>query len=287
MSILSDKALLVSVNVSQWTATRLDKRATSDVTNRANADADAARVNKSLLPKEALADIVRIAGAARTFHYAQTLPWLFKGADILPAKLFRDYRDKMDGFKAEFLAAVDTFLTRYETFRQNAPRRLGSMFNPAEYPSRDEIERKFGFSVDYSNVPEADDFRVDIGDANVARIKADIEARSAAALASVSTSILERIADVLTSMVDRLSAYQPGTEDKRASGTFKDSLVGNVQKLCDILPSLNLTGDKRIDHLTSQLEALANVTPGTLRDSETVRQATKDRAADILSNVNE
>ena len=45
---LSDKALLVQLSISQWTARKYDKRATEQVNNANNAAMTAGRYNKSL-----------------------------------------------------------------------------------------------------------------------------------------------------------------------------------------------------------------------------------------------
>ena len=53
---LSRKAVLVSVNISQWTARKLDREVTDEVNASHGAQKDAGRYNKLLLEKEALAD---------------------------------------------------------------------------------------------------------------------------------------------------------------------------------------------------------------------------------------
>jgi hypothetical protein len=51
---LSRKATLVSVNVSQWTARRLDRKVTDEVNRQHNAAKDAGRYNKLLIEAEHL-----------------------------------------------------------------------------------------------------------------------------------------------------------------------------------------------------------------------------------------
>ena len=47
---LNDRALLVQLNVSQWTARKYDKSASKEVTTAHGASSAAGRFNKSLLP---------------------------------------------------------------------------------------------------------------------------------------------------------------------------------------------------------------------------------------------
>jgi hypothetical protein len=57
MSIAS-KAMVLNLQIGLWQGYRLDKEASRKVTQDANANQDAARVNKHLVPKDALADVV-------------------------------------------------------------------------------------------------------------------------------------------------------------------------------------------------------------------------------------
>jgi len=53
-----DNALVVNLNISMWSGHKLDKAKTSEVNHNANADSDASRVNKHLVSKTSMADIV-------------------------------------------------------------------------------------------------------------------------------------------------------------------------------------------------------------------------------------
>ena len=55
---LTERAMVMTLSISRWQGHRLDKEASRKVTSEAGAAADAARVNKHLVPKEALAPIV-------------------------------------------------------------------------------------------------------------------------------------------------------------------------------------------------------------------------------------
>ena len=65
MSIVND-SMIVNLQIGVWMGYRLDKSASQKVTADAGAVQDAARVNKHLIPKEALKPIVSAAGAVRS-----------------------------------------------------------------------------------------------------------------------------------------------------------------------------------------------------------------------------
>jgi hypothetical protein len=63
------------------------------------------------------------------------------------------------------------FLIVYDWKITDAQIKLGDMFNRDEYPTRDNLAGKFAFSLNYTPLPDAGDFRIDIGNEALAQIK--------------------------------------------------------------------------------------------------------------------
>ena len=75
-------------------------------------------------------------------------------------------------------------------------------------------------------------------------------------------------------MVERLS-------DPEA--VFRDSLVGNIVKLTELLPRLNLNDDPGLEQMRRQIEAtLCDYSPEQLRKDKTVRKEAVDSAKSVL-----
>ena len=108
-SLLSQKAVLASLSISQWSARKLDKKATEEIHARNHAEPHAGRYNKLLITREGLQKVQHAAGEARTFQYAMTQPWMDDGARLLPSALFIDYANRIRDLKAEFHHADDEF----------------------------------------------------------------------------------------------------------------------------------------------------------------------------------
>src|SRR5579864_489044 len=75
---LSRKAMLVSLKIGVWSASKFDKNVSDEVAQEKNASEDAGRYRKHLLPQFAkdgssLAKVKQAATAAREFHYDNTL----------------------------------------------------------------------------------------------------------------------------------------------------------------------------------------------------------------------
>jgi len=284
---IASRAMLCSVNVRQWTARKIDKKATREVTEANGASYDAARVNKLLVAKESLAEMVAIAGAARAAHLAMTLPWLDDGTRILPAMVFQRHTTTMRNYRERFEASVSAFCAAYPALVADAPRSLQGLYNPADYPSVDNIRARFGFRVSFSPLPDSNDFRVDMDSDVVAQIRADMERERADVLGSTVTLTAERMRETLESMVTRLSGYRTREETGgRAEGAFHESVVNSVRELVELLPAFNLTDDSRITDLTERMKAeLCGHSAAELKESADLRKDTIKAADDILAKV--
>src|SRR5215210_6768899 len=84
-SVLASRAMLRGVRISLWDGRKLDRAVSNEVNRQKNAQADAGRFNKQLVPLESLARVKSAAGAVRAVHSRYCLPWADNGLDILPA----------------------------------------------------------------------------------------------------------------------------------------------------------------------------------------------------------
>lgn len=277
---LSSRAMLVRLNVSQWTARKCDKKITGEVNRDHGASADAGRYNKNLLAADALKPVVQAVGAARTFHYANTLPWRDDGARILPAANFQEYKRGLAKLESEFRAAVDTFIGSYGCYVNDARARLNGMFSEADYPAVGKVRDAFSWSTSADPLPVAEDFRstmADIPAADIEALKADAAARMDQAVHGAMLDLWARLSDVVGAMAGKLS-------DEKA--IFRDSLVGNVADLCNILPRLNLAGDAVLESFRVRVaSSLAGLKPQELRDNGQARAAAAAEAQAIADKM--
>src|SRR5574337_1339570 len=163
--------MLATLNIAMWTARKHDKRVSAEVETAHAARGDAGRYNKLLVDKAALAPIEQIAGAARQEHYRRTLAWGNNNERLLPGSTFMDYTQTMKQFRSEFEQRVQALVNDYPRLRQEARQRLGTMYDPADYP--DEIASRFGFNISFMPVPSADDFRVNLNADAMEQIKTE------------------------------------------------------------------------------------------------------------------
>lgn len=283
---LASRALIVSVKISQWSGHAFDRQITAEVNETHKAAEDASRVNKRLLPKKAMEKIQKRANSIRTEFNERTLPWLDGGQRVLAAETYQAHADWFRAEKAAFEAEVSEFLTQYPAHVSAAKARLGDMFNAADYPSEEEIGKKFGIEMRTMTAPDTKDMRIALSDAQADSIRAEVERTMAEATTRAVSDVYRRVRDVCERMVDRLEAYQPAQKKgERAQNTFKNSLVENVRDLIKVMPSLNITGDPELTRLAQQLETICQHDADVLRMSSKVRKDTAAEAQAILDKM--
>jgi hypothetical protein len=274
---ITEKAMLVRLSISQWTARRFDLKATNHVISDYGAKRDSGRFNKLLVDLDAVKTYQKAANEARTFHYSNTLPWGDDGSRILPSKNYLPYTKKMRKLKESFEKSVNDFVDMYPGLIERAQNDLNGLFNKKDYPSPSDLPGKFNFSIGVVPVPAAGDFRVSLSEDEVEQIRADIEARVQDSIAAAMRDAWDRLFQVVKHMAEKL-------RDRKA--IFRDSLIGNIEELCDILPRLNLTDDPNLKKIVRETkQALAGLDPEVLRKHEIDRKLAADQAQGILKKM--
>lgn len=274
---LSDKALLVQLNISQWTARKYDKRATEQVAQQNGSASQAGRYNKSLLPmNDALNNIHQKSTLIRKKFYTNTLPWGIEGTMMLPSANYLNFMTEFRKEKADWESLVDTFYHEYPRLHADAQRFLGNLYNKADYPELHDIQRKFNMDMAVFPVP-SNDFRVSIGDAELERIQQDVEAR-------VENSAQQAMKEAWQRLYDRVKHMAEKLADPKA--VFRDTLVENTKEVCSILSRLNFADDPDLETMRQQVEgSLANNHPESLRNDPDLRKNKAEEAKAIMDKM--
>ena len=275
---LTDKALLVQLSISQWSARKYDRKVTKDILTQHGASMGAGRFNKSLLPMNDYLDRVhKKASYIRTKYYTNTLPWGIEGTQMLPSANYLEFMTEFRNEKAEWQLLVKDFLDNYGRLKEDAKRLLpNGLYNENDYPADSSIHEKFNIEVAVFPVP-SDDFRVAIDDDELASIQQDVERRVAEASENAMADIWQRLYDRVKHMSDKLA-------DPKA--IFRDTMVENTRELCALLPRLNFADDPNLEELRQQVEGTLLHHPDTLRCNPVLRQNTADDAKDIMNKMN-
>lgn len=275
---LVDKAMVMSLSIGIWEGQRLDKDASRKVTEQAGASADAARVNKHLIPKEKLEPVKTARNNIRTHFYTNTLPWRDNGDRLMTRKLFTSFIAAHEKLADEFRDAVAVFLNGdYPSVIEQASFRLGDMFKREDFPPISDLRRRFYIELDYSPVSTAGDFRVEMDQEHVDKIKAQMEAAAEQRVNGAMQDVWRRLAETVGYFAERM-------DDSKA--IFRDSTVEKIAELIDLVPGLNVLEDPNIEMIRQQVAAkLGGIEAKDIRKDPALRAELAGEAKAIVDQM--
>jgi hypothetical protein len=271
--------MLVNLRISVWTARKKDKNTEAQVISDNNAKSSkAASVHKHLLADaEPLMAIGRFAGECRQWMYMHTSPWGDNGDRLLPTKNFFTFKQEASQREQHFWQLVGVFDREYPTLITSMALQLGSLFQRSEYPDPRTIVDKFGFVPQYSPVPEAGDFRVDVPADALKELQATYESMKDARVAEAMRDAWERLHSTIKHMQEKLTPSDDG-KTKR----LHETMLTNAGELCAVLSSLNIMNDPKLEEARRKLEAVVERTDTqSLRESDELRASVKKQIDDI------
>jgi hypothetical protein len=278
---ISSSAVLVELNISVWTANKLDKGATDIVLASNSASSGSAQVRKNLMAgTDKRKKIADYAARARLYHNQTTLSWSDKGARLLPTSLFMDYKQNMNVYQSNMTTMIEDFYANYADLIDLAKHHMGALFNPYDYPSIEELRSKFGFRLVFSPLPEGGDFRLDIPKADMDELGEQYESAFNDRLKDAMREPWEKLHKNLVHISEKLTDVEGDDDTKKR---YHDTLITNAQELCGLLTHLNITKDPMLENARRSLElTMLGVDIEDIKEHAEVRQSVKSKVDDIL-----
>lgn len=276
---ISSAAVLTSLNISVWTGRKLDKQVSAEIDADKHTRVRAGNYHKNLMAGVSeLEDIGKFAADTRNWFTYRTLPWGNEGTKIIPTASLFDFKAELAQREQAFWELVDRFCGVYYTAIQGAQFKMGALFNADEYPPVETIREKFGFRYVFNPVPEAGDFRVDIGQTGLDELREQFNAAKEEAIAQAMSDMWGRIKEV----TERLSR-QLRVENETKGKLYQSTLDGALE-LCEMLKTMNLTGDAQMERARRDLfNTLNGVDLKDLKQDDGARLAVKAELDDLLS----
>lgn len=282
---IASSAMFAELSISNWTARKLDRTATKQTTDANNASSDAGSFHKKLLACPELDAVQKhISNTRANVHYRLTMPWSDLGVRLLPTAMFADYYREVTAAEAEFHRLVNEFLQAYTWSQAQAQTRLGNLFSSDDYPSVEIVGAKFSFRHSQTPIPDAGDFRLDIGNAAQESLRKQYSDYYTEQVNGAMADVWQRTYDTLKRVSERLDYTGGDSKDKKI---FRDSLIENVREMLGLLTKFNVTNDQRMENMRVRLDdAMTGVSADALRDDDSFRLDTKTKVDNILKSMN-
>jgi len=209
--------------------------------------------------------VTAVRGRILSFWRGISLPYPEPGVRLIRQDDLSSFDVHMTTLKAELAEAVWRLDEHYAELRSAARERLGSLFNPADYPAS--LDGLFAIAWDFPAV-EPPDYLRQLSPALYEQEKARVAARFDESVRLAEEAFTAELAMLVSHLVERLS----GAEDGKPK-IFRDSAVANLNEFFARFEQLNVHSDPQLDELVAEAKrAIRGVEPQQLRNYSSLRQ---------------
>jgi len=282
---LASSAVLVSVDISVWSATKQDRGISDEVTTSKNADKSAGRYVKNLLanhPKHKA--VVNYRQTVYNWLQRRTYRWN-QSQNLLPSVDVPKFKQEYHEHEIAFHALVDELITQYDSIVSDMAFKQGTMFNRNDYPVKEQVAGKFSLNLYVSEVP-MNDFRCGIAQDIAEDLFTTLSKQSARIIDTIAQEQSERMVEVMESI-----SHCCGVDESEVNGEVRtkrrkiyDTTIQKALEMCESFKRFNLKNDSELEQARASLEkVLSGVKAEDIRDSDAVRSHVKEGIDDILS----
>jgi len=281
---LATSALIVSVDVNVWTATKQDRAISNEVTQAKRASAEAGKFTKNLLSDSP--DHKSLLNYRQTvYNWLQRSTYDWAGSmRLLPVINLERFKKEYEMHERAFSDLLDKFIAAYPSIISDAAFKQGDMFNRSEYPDAVDVRGKFRIKLHISQVP-SNDFRTGgIAQALADDLKNHYEKQTREIIDSVMDDASERLVEIAERLKNACTEATPDEDGKVKRKKIYDTTVNQAKEICETLKAFNLTNNNTLTQAVTELgEALDGIGVDELRESAYTRREVHDSIDSMLS----
>jgi len=283
---LASSAVLISVDISVWSATKQDRGISDEVTTAKNADKSAGRYVKNLLANHpSHKAVVNYRQTIYNWLQRRTYRWN-QSQQLLPSIDMPKFKQEYHEHQVAFHALVDSLIDNYDSIVSDMAFKQGDMFNRSDYPTKEQVASKFSLNLYVSEVP-TNDFRCGIAQDIAEDLFNNLSSQTKTIIDNIASDQAQRLVDVMESIthccgVDEIDLENGEVRTKRRK--IYDTTIQKALEMCESFKRFNLKNDSGLEQARASLEkVLRGVSAEDIRDSDAVRHHVKEGIDDILS----
>ena len=224
--------------------------------------------------------VATVRSEASSYWRTVTLPFPEAGIRLLPQNSLGMFASTMQTYRDRLQQAARELASQYDQIKSEAQRRLGTLFNPADYPST--LEGLF--DMEWSVVPiEPPQYLMALSPEVYQQEQARVRERFESAVSLTEQAFATELQRLVSHLAERLTGLHDGQPK-----IFRDSAVENLRDFFDRFRRLNIRSNADLEALVEQAQqTITGIEPQTLRDSNRLRQMVANDFTRIESAVGE
>lgn len=285
-------AMVAEVSTSAIGLTRVDKSASrkADQDHAAKSGAGTVTVKRFAGAEDKIKKIMDLQAEAQANLKRHSMVWGQTKRRLLPNSNFQAWIGEHTRINDAFEAARDELIADADNIIQQAAQNIGSY--QIDLPTKQELMNAFELSYQLEPIPDPQHFAMDaLTQQAEEHLRHQFEENVKAAYNTAVQDTAKRLAKPLENLADRMDSYEKREREvangtaRTNAGTFKDTIIENVQEIASVFGNLNVLGDPVLDGIAKKVQAFTKVTPDVLRKRSDIRQAVAARAKEVLKDL--
>jgi hypothetical protein len=221
--------------------------------------------------------VTAIRGRILALWRGMSLPYPDPGVRLIRRDQIETFNELMTRLREELTEAVEALDDRFAELRQDARRRLGDLYNGADYPPG--LRGLFEVTWEFPSV-EPPEYLLRLRPELFEQERQRIAARFDEAVKLAEEAFTSEFSKLVAHLTERLTGGGGGAGGAAGSGgsgggkpqVFRDSAVTNLTEFFERFRKLNVQSNPELDHLVELAQqAVRGVTPQDLRDRQSLR----------------
>ena len=281
---LHQRNILVKIDTRAVGNNRKDNDGSEVVAETMESDSTMGSYVKHLFNPKGLRKINNIRNEISTSMARVGIPWR-DGWHLINVSSFEDFRTMCVAIRKHWDAAVNDWLENYDKHVEEAKERLGKMFDPNQYPPKDEIANLFEFTPHYNPVPHNEDLdRLVLTSADIKEIESisnSVNEEVSRLARNGMVFVWNRVHNMLERVVNRI--------DENTRLNKNNTMLSTLQEVIKKMPQFNLTQDDGMSRIYKELEDSLLMTTDImdLQGDKVLQAKIKDEAKQFMEKVSE
>jgi hypothetical protein len=222
--------------------------------------------------------VTAIRGRVQSVWKGMTLPYPEAGIRLLRRDQVERFDAEMADLRAELAEQVANLDTHFAELKAAAQRRLGQLFNSADYP--ESLLGLFGMEWEFPAI-EPPSYLQQLSPELYEQERQRVVARFDEAVRLAEQAFAEELSRLVAHLTERLS----GAEDGKPK-VFRDSVVNNLSEFFERFRSLNIRSNDDLDQVVAQAQGVIwGVAPQALRDDVSIRARVVSQLSSVQASL--
>ena len=225
---------------------------------------------------EAFQQVSSVKNQIISYWKGLSLPYPEPGVRLIKQEEVQRFDTRLRQFQQELAEAVTNLDRHFESLKTAARQRLGSLYNPADYPAS--LAGLFAVEWDYPSV-EPPEYLLRLNPHLYEQERQRIAQRFDQAVQLAEEAFVSEFSKLVSHLTERLTA---GIDGERK--IFRDSAITNLTEFFGRSKHLNFRSNADLDRLVETAQqVLSDADPHLVRNSNTLRQQITRQLAGVQS----